>query len=528
MSSFLRNRRLLFIILAIVVLLAAGGAWYYYSQVVPVQALPAGETVQTTRVRRGELVIYASGTGTLIPSTEVDLGFSTGGTLAEVAVEVGDRVEAGDVLARVDDSDAQSEVTQAEISLRLAELELATLTKEPDAADLAAAQANLADAQANLADLTAPPTAEELAAARDNLLSAQKALESLLAGPTQEEIRIAKADLQTAEIDLQEAQAAYDQVAWRPGVSATSEAMELWRAGTAYEKAKATYDQTVAGPTEEELAAARASVAEAQTELDTLEQGPDPQELAAAQATVAQAQAELDALLGGASSEDLEAAQLDVEQAGITLASAQTQLEGTVLKAPFAGIVTAVEAQAGETVGTDSIITLADLDHPLIELYLDETDLDKIAVGYEVEVVFDALPDETFRGHVVQVTPTLVEVDGVTTVQALAVLEEESLSNPSTALRPSSGQGSGHSPRLLPAGLNASVDVIAGRAENALLVPVEALRKLSPGKYAVFVMVDGQLEMRPVEVGLMDVTSAEIISGLEQGDEVSTGIMETG
>ena len=95
MSSFLRNRRLLFIILAIVVLLAGGGAWYYYSQVVPVQALPAGETVQTTRVRRGDLVITASGTGTLIPSTEVDLGFSTGGTLAEVAVEVGDRVEAG-------------------------------------------------------------------------------------------------------------------------------------------------------------------------------------------------------------------------------------------------------------------------------------------------------------------------------------------------------------------------------------------------------------------------------------------------
>jgi HlyD family secretion protein len=431
------------------------------------------------------------------------------------------------VLARLDDTEARSEVTQAEISLRLAELELAKLTKEPDAADLAAAQASLAEAQANMDSLTTPPTAEELSAARDNLVSAQEALQSLLAGPTQEEILIAKADLQTAEIDLQEAQAAYDQVAWRPGVNATSEAMELWRAGTAYEKAKATYDQTVAGSTEEELAAARASVAEAQSDLDTLEQGSDPEELAAAQATVAQAQAELDALLDGASSEDLEAAQLDVEQARITLASAQAELEDTVLKAPLSGVITAVEAQDSENVGTEAIITLADLDHPLIELYLDETDLDKIAVGYEVEVVFDALPNETFHGHVTQVTPTLVEVDGVATVQALAALDEEGLGDPSTALRPSSEQGSGHSPRSLPGGLNASVDVIAGRAENALLVPVEALRQLSPGSYAVFVIVDGQLEMRPVEVGLMDVTSAEIISGLEQGDEVSTGIMET-
>jgi multidrug efflux pump subunit AcrA (membrane-fusion protein) len=511
MNSFLRNRRLLFTILAIVVLLA-GGAWYSYSRILPAQSLPAEEKVQTTRVRRGDLVITASGTGTLIPSTEVDLGFPTGGALAEMAVEVGDRVEAGDVLARVDDTDARSEVAQAEISLRLAELELATLTKEPDAADLAAAQASLADAQASLDDLITPPTAEELAAARDNLVSAQEALESLLAGPTQEEILIAKADLQTAEIDMQEAQADYDKIAWKPGVSASSEAMELWRVGTAYEKAKATYDQAVAGPTEEELAAARAAVAEAQAQLDTLEQGPDPEDLAAAQAKVDQAQAELDALLAGASSEDLEAAQLDVEQAINTLASAQAQLEDTVLKAPFAGIVTAVEAQAGENVGSEAIITLADLDHPLIELYLDETDLDKIAVDHEVEVVFDALPDETFYGHVVQVTPTLVEVDGVSTVQALAALDEESLGNP----------------RLLPGGLNASVDVIAGRAENALLVPVEALRELSPGNYAVFVMVDGELELRPVEVGLMDYTNAEIISGLEQGDEVSTGIVETG
>ena len=149
-------------------------------------------------------------------------------------------------------------------------------------------------------------------------------------------------------------------------------------------------------------------------------------------------------------------------------------------------------------------------------------------MGYEVEVVFDALPDETFHGQVVRVGPTLVTVENVQAVQALAALTEESLGNPSTALRPSSGQGSGHRPQLLPAGLNASVDVIGGRAENALLVPVEALRELSPGKYAVFVMVNGQLEMRPVEVGLMDYTSAEIISGLEQGDEVSTGMVETG
>jgi multidrug efflux pump subunit AcrA (membrane-fusion protein) len=77
-------------------------------------------------------------------------------------------------------------------------------------------------------------------------------------------------------------------------------------------------------------------------------------------------------------------------------------------------------------------------------------------------------------------------------------------------------------------GLNATVEVIAGRADNVLLVPVEALRELSPGQYAVFVVVDGKPQMREVEVGLMDYSYAEIVSGLQQGEQVSTGTVATG
>ena len=124
-------------------------------------------------------------------------------------------------------------------------------------------------------------------------------------------------------------------------------------------------------------------------------------------------------------------------------------------------------------------------------------------------MIFDALPDDTFAGRVVRVEPELVTMEGVPTVQAQAVLEGSGLQN-------------------LPAGLNASVDVIGGKAENVLLIPVAALRDLGSGLYAVFVVgADGELEMRPVEVGLMDFANAEIISGLEMGDEVSTGIVET-
>ncbi len=76
-------------------------------------------------------------------------------------------------------------------------------------------------------------------------------------------------------------------------------------------------------------------------------------------------------------------------------------------------------------------------------------------------------------------------------------------------------------------GSNATVEVIGGDVQDALLVPVDALRDLG-GEYAVFVQDEnGELKMRMVEVGLMDYTYAEILSGLEEGEIVSTGIVQT-
>jgi HlyD family secretion protein len=456
------KRVALVVVFVLVALTAVGaGGWYYYGHYGQAQTANGEETIQTATVRRGSLVVAASGTGALVPNAELELSFSSGGLVTEVLVEVGDEVQAGDVLARVDNTDAQSQVAEAESDLRLAELQLAELTGTPDAAELAAAQYQLT--------------------------SAQEALEDLLNGPSAEEIIIAQADLATAEMALQQAQSAYDGISWRPDAAMTSQALELASATADYDRAKANYDLAMAAASAEEIASARANVA--------------------------QAQASLNSLLDGTTAADLETAQLNVEQARRNLESAQLALEDMVLTASFAGTVTSVEASAGEMVGTSSMVTLADLSETMVEFYLDETDLELIAVGYEVEVLFDALPDAVFGGRVVSVDPALVEVSGAPAIQALAKLEPEE--------EQSSLLGT------LPMGLNATVEVIAGSAENVLLVPAEALREIAPGEYAVFVVVDGQPQMRQVEVGLMDYSYAEIISGLEQGDQVSTGTVET-
>jgi multidrug efflux pump subunit AcrA (membrane-fusion protein) len=73
-------------------------------------------------------------------------------------------------------------------------------------------------------------------------------------------------------------------------------------------------------------------------------------------------------------------------------------------------------------------------------------------------------------------------------------------------------------------GMNAELEVVAGEARNALLVPVDALRELAVDQYAVFVIQpDGQQVLRPVQVGLKDLVNAEILSGVQEGETISLG-----
>jgi multidrug efflux pump subunit AcrA (membrane-fusion protein) len=75
--------------------------------------------------------------------------------------------------------------------------------------------------------------------------------------------------------------------------------------------------------------------------------------------------------------------------------------------------------------------------------------------------------------------------------------------------------------------MTAEVDLIAAETRNALLVPVEALRELSQGQFAVSVVTPtGELEVRAVTVGLTDPVNVEILDGLELGEVVSVGETE--
>lgn len=514
-----RRQWLAFLVLWVPLLIAASGC----ASGDAAEADAAAQEVQTTTVRSGDITISATGAGTVIPATDISIGFDGGGTLAELRVGVGDEVQAGDVLAVLADADAREVVANAELALLQAQLQTDAAATQTGLSfnDIAveSAQMNLDQAKADLdALLNWTADADDIALAQAQLDAAeasyQAALGQSVSGSTS--VTVSEISLSQAERALAEAEAAYN-TAYDPGrdwelndprtadkIKAEREgaAASLLRAQENLTIAQAEHEATVAGTASGGIASARTSLLSAQQALAAAQSGPTEDELAAAQAALRSAELAYDqALL------NQEADGISLRQAELNLASAQQALAATQLVAPMAGTVTAISASPGESV-SGAFLTLADLSSPILEVYLDETDLGNVAVGYAADVILTAFPDETFTGEVVEVDPSITTTGGVSAVRSLVRLDY-------------------NKPQTLPTGLNATVDIIGGQALNALIVPVEALREIAAGQYVVFVMRDGEPVLTPVEVGLMNSAFAEIVSGLALGDTVTTGVVAT-
>jgi len=431
------------------------------------------------------------------------------------------------VLARIDElearksvSSAEAQVVNAETQLESAQQSHAELTAEPDDVELLQAQAAVLAAEKTLADLEASPTQAELAAAEAAVVAAQETYDRLVNGPDADELARQELQLAQAKNSL-----------WASQLSRDAKGNEKDKASGSYDQAQVSVlnaeiavqlaemdlAELKAPPSEAELQAARSELVGSQQALADLRARPSEAEVAATKAELAQARQTLEELTAGPTEAEVAAseaavrqAELNLSQAEMDLESAQRTLENTALVAPFDGTVIDVTADVGET-ASGELITLARAGQPMLEVFLDETDMDRVAVGYEAEVALEAKPETTFLGHIVQVNPSLVTTNGMQAVRALVELAPESFAKPQNLLL----------------GMNATVDVIGGRAEGAVLVPVEALREIDEGECGVFVMEDGQLRFRVVEVGLMDLTYAEIVSGLRAGETVSTGMVET-
>jgi RND family efflux transporter MFP subunit len=485
-KNIIASKKIRWLLAGIVILAVAGGATWYYTGSARA-SVPTETPVQTATAFRGNIVLYASGTGTLAPSNQVSFGFGTSGQITELNVKIGDVVEAGQVIGQIDNADALAAYKQAKRNLD----DLTTPASFAEAEQaVAEAEVEIYNAKQDLEYLISADVYYweiQVETAEETLKLAQTDGGTSPTAEQKTKIDEATVALNRAQTNLQAAQLKYiNEYIPATFTYTITDTEDTDKDGNTEE----TYREVVA-PSEAQIAAARA----------TYELAIENQK---------ETQAYLDLLNGEALPEDVPGSSLtSLVEAQTALQSADENLRATQLISPITGTVIDLTASVGDYVSASSIITVADLNQPYtIDAYFDAEDWENVQVGYETEVIFDILPDDTFTGTVTAVYPTLDTSSNSSLVHAVARLNEAIDSN-------------------LPSGASAAIDVIGGRAENVVLVPVEALRETSPGEYAVLVMENGKPRLRVIEVGLKDLLYAEVKSGLEVGEVVTTGITET-
>ena len=293
--------------------------------------------------------------GEIVPEDKAPVVAEIGGRILTLDLEVGQRVAAGGIVARLDSTVLEAQREQALAALEAAQAPTDLLKVEADETEIEAARADVAAAEA--------------------------AYNRLLAGPTAEGIAVAEAAVRQAEADLADAQAAYDQVAWNPLIASLLESQQLEQAKLALAAAQAAYDKLVQGAAEDVIADAYAEVASSRARLHRLEEGPEPAEIAAAEA--------------------------QLRQAETALYLAQLLLGKAAVRAPIDGIVARVDVVAGAMVEPGATLALLLTPAVKIETPVEESRMAQIQVGQGAHIRVNAFPDRVFDGAVAIIAPQL-------------------------------------------------------------------------------------------------------------------------
>jgi HlyD family secretion protein len=418
-------------------------------------------SVQTGRVVRQDLASVVTASGEIKPRNYINIGANAQGQLTAILVSEGDRVRKGQLLARIENVQPEAEVAAQSASLSSAE------------ADATAAEAALRAADQNLNTMQAV-------------------------------IDRSRADLERASIDFRRAEDLLK---------------EQLIAKQEFDARKAAYD------------AQQAAVREAEARMV---QARSQREQVAAQ---------------------MAASRIRVTQVRAMLTRVTDVLRKFDAYAPLDGVVTNLPVRVGETVvpgiqnsPAATIMTIADMSLLTAEVKVDETDIVNVKLNQEADITIDAIPNRTFRGRVIEIGNTaILRSTGLAASQSAISSQEAkdfkvviALEDPAEEIRP---------------GLSSTARITTATRDQAVTIPIQALTVRQKGDLeprptgkgrsgsaqaaakpdpaaekarkeelqGVFIVSDGKAVFKQVETGITGSTDIEVLTGLNEGEEVVTG-----
>lgn len=419
----------------------------------------ASTQMKEQRVMQGDLKIDQVADGNItLPLYNVD--FEVNGTLARIAVKSGQMVKKGDILAELDSDTYTQAISKAELSRKKAETSLANVQQ-----------------QTSLDNVTGKQKVEELQ------LDYEKSKTDQNAQIATEEQKVH--DLQTQFKKLEQEYTTMSKLADAyPKNDIESKRLDYENAKKAYESGLAHY-KMVKVQAEEAINKAKVSYENQKKQY---------------------------AMTSGTAGQ-VATARVEVESAQNDLATAQTNLNKTVLRAPIDGKVVYISKKVGEqtgpvqddgsttTVDTKHFIVLADSGTVQVKSNVTESDIKNITLGQPVEVTVDANEGEAIRGKVTAIN-SLPKVDsnGVVTYEVTADL---------------TGAGD-----TLKEGMSAVVSFILKEKKNVLYVPNKAVKAENGKQYVQVKQPDGTVAKKYVQGGMTDGENMEVVSGLSRNDIV--------
>jgi HlyD family secretion protein len=550
----------------IAVVLAAliiGGGYYGFSSLF---SRNSGVQYILAAAQKGTLISSVSGSGQISMSTQLDIKPQVSGNVISIAIQQGQQVKTGQLIMKLDPTDAQKTVRDAQVNLENAKISLAKLEEPPTQLSLTQAQNSLAQSQQSLQSAQSSLIKDysggftSVSNAFIDLPGVMTGINNILYGTninTNQANAYAYYDISknyssTADMVLCYEINSYltDLATYKKILSDYTDANINSSTTVIDSLISETYNTTVlisttardaknlldmANSAISNTAGARipaalttqensiqsyistvnnhlSSLLEAENSIQS-----DKDSIVNASSSITANAQSLQELQAGADPLSIQSAQLSVQQAQNSLLDAEQTLSEYSITAPFDGTIAQIDVIVGDPASSGSAVATIVTNKSIADVSFNEVDAAKVKLGDKAMLTFDAIPDLTIAG-------TVSEIDSIGTVSQGVVNYGVQISLDTQDDR-------------IKSGMSITADIITNVDQNVLIIPNSAVKSLGTSNYveildvatsSLAVSSNGQYaavssatpRRQIVQIGNANDSDTEITSGLNEGDLV--------
>lgn len=486
-------------------------------------------------VTKGDLVLTVNGTGQVEAENQVDLKpqgtTQSASTITAVDVKQGDSVYTNQLIAVVGNASALTQLTQAKANVESAQASYDKVVNGSTAQSVAVSQSSVNSSQTSLTNAKQSLLTKISSAYNDALSIVDTDTNTLFSNPNSVSPKYGVPNSNSSNSQLvtnitnerEQVNALLPE--WNSSVStadATGDLTSLSSVSTTNLNTILQYLNDILS----DLTTYETNSSAASSYIGSINSGRSTitndisaiqsaeQQVATAQSSLAQSNASLTQTTAPARSEDIASAQASLDNSKAALQSAQNTYDQSFIRAPFAGVVAAVNVSVGDVVDTNTVVASIITKQQIAKISLNEVDAAQVKIGQTATVTFNALPGVTATGTVAQIDTIGTVTQGVVSYNAKIAFD-------------ASDQG-------VKPGMSVSATIAVGKDAGVLLVPNSAVT--SVGSNSNVLVLDGvsgatdgatiSLTTTPksvsVQTGDSDNKNTVITSGLTEGELIVT------